>query len=135
MSALNHIQFVHFTNAELKPGDEVTPPASRGAEPQEWSRRSPAYKPEHVYFADQEALYDQGFHLSYGKHAYEVAPTGPWHRDAEFREGTQSHDNETEEGQYTYDPYGPLSWQTKHPLRVVRHVQTGDNSFGQSGGF
>lgn len=119
MSNLNPHQFVHYSNQEFKPGDVLTPPSARGAEPNEWSRVSKVYSPDHVYVAHPESLDDLGFHVHFGKHAYAVEPTGPVERDPECRPGSQHLDPDAD----NYDPYGPLQYRTTG-ARVVKHVST-----------
>lgn len=128
MSNLNPDQFLHYSNHEFAPGDEVVPPSERGLRSRYGG--NPDYRADRVYIAHPDAQYDPGFH-HYGVHAYVVEPQGPVERDPE---------GVSLERMYKEHGYEPDSLDVERAqqqlmaprARVVRH-HSSDDSFGGSG--
>lgn len=81
MGNLSSTQFMHYSDHEFNPGDEVKPPTETGHESEYEGNEH--YRPDRVYMLGaKDALADAGSH-HYGTHAYAVEPVGKVERDPE----------------------------------------------------
>lgn len=73
-------QFIHSTEAELKPGDMIRPAAEIGHQSDYAGLKT--YSPHHVYLNDHRVPPEEVEHL--GRHTYQVEPVGHVERDPEY---------------------------------------------------
>lgn len=128
MSNLNPDQFLHYTNHEFKPGDEVLPPSERGVKSQ--YAKNQHYRGDKVYLHTAEAQYDLGSH-HFGVHAYVVEPVGKVEPDPEAQHLLKTYDPEPES--LEHDRWN--SWKVAPKARVIRHFESNDAFDGQGSGI
>lgn len=105
MSADDHLsgpQFFHGTKHEFSPGDMVDPghPPTKGA--------GRADRSDHVYAATDPEIASR-----YGRHTYQVEPTGDVELDPELIASF---------GRVPANPANRTHWRSKSPMRVIREV-------------
>jgi hypothetical protein len=74
-------QFIHTTDAKLRPGDIVKSAAELGIKDR-WPDNPGTYNPKHVYISHPDV--DPAHIEQFGKHDYAVQPLGPVKRDQEY---------------------------------------------------